>query len=809
MKKYFYSIKIYVLPFFSYFLRLTPSYTLFLKPYSLWLKSYILYFIIVVMSIFFVQYKLFARTPVITQEEVLVGTAPLGMSSAYVASADNVNAIDWNPAGLGFMKNNEVYFSVPLNPIWSRDLEMGFNNFYGAFAMPLNKKYMFGVSWLHIGYSDDPALNWNNKAELEYNEEKISISMARKFSAVFRIGVSLKYYRLGINYDGSVERTGNGAGMDIGISYMPMEKLRLGLLLNNVFTAVMLYDDNTYKSFMSPAVKFGAAYSFVKNNTVELTVDDMIHLGVEQWFFNMFGVRAGIQKEILNFDEPFSFSGGFGFRLNFMQIDYAAVYNNYFGLSHSVAATYRFGFHAYQIDVMDIGIHDMFASQYKIYADTDVVKVKLKNKSKKPLKVKVGFFVNGYMDTPTEKNIVLKPNMPTIVTLPAVFNNNIMDRTEDGFVTGKIILTYEYDKQKSVDEATKEFTLYGRNAFVWDKLEPLAVFVTPKDETIKRFTRGVIQLKAQDKLHDEFISDNFYYAMLLFAALGEYGMTYVVDPSTPFEEVASISGAIDTVQFPMESLQTKTGDCDDVTVLFASCLANIGIPSAFIDVPGHIYMMFYLNMNTDKAKRVFGSEDYFVNINGEAWLPVETTMFGKPFLDALKEGRNELEKWSGAIASGAVDENAVRIVAVQNAWKKYPSAQLNDSFEAKLPAKDKLIERYEKDVDKVLKFLSPAYVKAKKKVNKFPKMASAYNELGLIYANYDIYTVAEKYFKKAIALNKKYSSSYVNLGNIYTLNAKYGEAIKYYNMALKLEPKNKKILKNLAKAKQLQQEELK
>ncbi len=751
----------------------------------------------------------FARVPVLSQEEVTVGTAPFGMANAYIASVDNVNAIAWNPAGLGFMKNNEVYFSVPLNPIWARDLEVGFNNFYGAFAMPINKKYMIGASWLHIGYSDDPALNWNNKPELEYNEEKVTIAVARKFGAKFKVGASLKYYRLGVNYDGAVERTGNGIGMDIGLNYMPIENLKIGMLLNNVFSAVMLYDDSTYQSFMSPAVRLGVAYNFIKNNTVELAFDDKIHLGVEQWFFNLIGLRAGIEKELLNFSEPLSFSVGGGFRLNFLQVDYAGVYNNYFGLSHSVSATYRFGFHAYQVDVLDIGIQDMFAAQYKTYANKDVVKVKLKNKSKKPLKVKIGFLVKGYMDSPTEKDVVLKPGIPTIVTLPAVFNNNIMDRTEDGLVAGKIILTYEYDKQKSVDEATKEFTLYGRNAFIWDKLEPLAVFVTPQDETVKKFTRGIIQLKSQEELDDEFISDNFYYAMLLFEALGEYGMTYVVDPSTPFEEVASTSGAIDTVQFPMESLQTKTGDCDDVTVLFASCLANIGIPSAFIDVPGHIYMMFYLNMDAEKAKSIFGSENYFININDQAWLPVETTMFGKPFLDALKEGRDELEKWSGAVQEGMVDENAVRIVFVQNAWKKYPSAKLNDSFSPKLPDIDGLRKRYAKDVDKMLQFLSPDYVKAISKVKRFNKMASAYNEVALIYASYDIYTLAEEYFKKAIKLDKKYSSPYVNLGNVYMLNGKYDKAIAMYSKALKLEPKNKNILKNLDKAKQLKQEELK
>ena len=56
----------------------------------------------------------FSRVPVVSQEEVLVGTRPLALNGAYVAMADDVTSIGWNPAGLAFLKNNELTFSVPL-----------------------------------------------------------------------------------------------------------------------------------------------------------------------------------------------------------------------------------------------------------------------------------------------------------------------------------------------------------------------------------------------------------------------------------------------------------------------------------------------------------------------------------------------------------------------------------------------------------------------------------------------------------------------------------------------------------------------
>ncbi|MBU1077040.1 MAG: tetratricopeptide repeat protein [Spirochaetes bacterium] len=745
----------------------------------------------------------YTRVPVVSQEEVLVGTRPLALNGAYVAMADDVTSIGWNPAGLAFLKNNELTFSVPLNPIWSRDLDVGFNNFYGAVAFPLSKKYVIAVDWLHIGYSDDPSLNWNNKPELEYNEERVSAAFAMKFSEEFRAGTSLKYYNMGTYYDGSVERKGHGFGMDIGIQYIFSSQFRMGLLINNVFTAVMFYDNSEYASFMSPAVKLGAAYSIIKDNTIELTLDDMVHLGVEHWFFNMLALRGGAQKELLSSSEPFVFGGGLGIKYDFLQVDYALNYHPAFKLSHNVSATYRFGYEAYLVDVLDIQISDVFASQYKSYSGKDMITVKVKNKTKKPLKAKIGFYLSGYMDSPTEKSMVLKGEKETEVILPMVFNNQILDRTGDGAATGKIIITYEKEKQKMVDEHTKQFMLYSRNAFIWENLEKLAVFVTPQDENIKEFTRGVMQLKSQQDLEDEFISDNYYYALLLFVALGEYGMTYVVDPDTPFAEVSKKKDVIDYVQFPVETMKTKTGDCDDLTVLYSSCLANIGIPCAFIDVPGHIYMMFYLGISSSEAGRLLGSRDYFIDVGGDAWLAVETTMIGRSFIDALKEGQESLQKWSEAVAGGSISEDDVRIVFVTEAWKKFPSSQPDEDINVKLPEWKKINKRYQDDIEKILSFYSPEFSMMKKKLEQFPQVAAFHNQLGIFYARNNLNSIAEKYFLQALTLKKDNFSSINNLGNIYLLNAQYKKAIEYYKRALRLKPDKPGVKANLKKAQQL------
>ncbi len=764
--------------------------------------------IILLISIIFISYSIIsARVVLLSQEEILVGTRPSGMSGAFVASADNANSIGYNPAGMAFLKHNEVNFTVPLNPIWERDLKIGFNNFYAASVFPFSKIYALGIDWFHLGYSDDPNINWNKKPELEYSENKVTVAVARKFSEILKIGASLKYYNMGVSYDGTSERKGNGLGMDIGINLQAMDILRIGLLANNIFSAYMFYNNGKNNAFMSPALRIGFAFNLFADNNIELTLDDMIHLGIEHYFFNIFALRAGMQKEILNSKETFSFSGGAGVKYKYLQLDYALNYNKYFNILQSISLTAKFGYHAYLVDVLGVNIDDIFASLYKSYAKNDVVKLKVKNKSKSSLKATIGFMFDKYMDSPTEKVLTLKPNVPVDITLPIVFNNNIMDLKEDGAQSGRIIVTYEFEKEKSVDESARQFMLYSRNAFVWDDLEKLAVFVTPNDETVKSFTRGIIQQNARFELHDEFLCDNYFYTMLLFNALGEYGMTYVIDPNTPFAEISKMKTAIDYVSYPAETLKSKTGDCDDLTVLFCSCLENIGIPCAFIDVPGHIFMLFSLNIPSENALQFFGSDEYFIDMDGTAWMSLETTMFGKPFVEALKEAREEIQKWVTSVEEGKVDKSDIRIVFIEDAWKKYPSAQLSEFWEIKLPDIVKVIEKNKADAIRLLELTQTNYKTVKMQLDQFPEVASSNNEIGIIYEMFGLYSLAETHFQKALKLNPNWESPYNNLGNIYLLNNKIDKAINFYKKALKIKPGDKDIMQNISKAEQLAKEE--
>src|SRR3989339_300673 len=69
-----------------------------------------------------------------------IGVRPLGMGRAFVAAADDVSAVFWNPAGLSRLKNNELtagYLSLFEETSYS----------FASYASPIGKKFSWGAGY--------------------------------------------------------------------------------------------------------------------------------------------------------------------------------------------------------------------------------------------------------------------------------------------------------------------------------------------------------------------------------------------------------------------------------------------------------------------------------------------------------------------------------------------------------------------------------------------------------------------------------------------------------------------------------------
>jgi hypothetical protein len=284
---------------------------------------------------------------------------------------------------------------------------------------------------------------------------------------------------------------------------------------------------------------------------------------------------------------------------------------------------------------------DVFPSSSTVYAFRPIGKARIRNISDETVEAKVSFFVNNYMDEPTvSKTHAVFPGEVAEIPFYAVFNQAI--RTVSSFFVqnGDVYLQASYAEEYD-DRYQTKVLVHGRND--WNgEVTMLRFFMTPDDPEILQYTRSVLE---KSKQHLDTVASSlqkFEKAKLLFNDFASR-MQYVEDPKK----------SQDHVQYPSETLNLHSGDCDDMTVCYSTLLASIGIESAFIDVVppeqpenSHVYMMFnsgvdanYASLLSDNSKR------FIMRNNGDTtqlvWIPVETTSLKKGFSEAWTTGAQE------------------------------------------------------------------------------------------------------------------------------------------------------------------------
>jgi len=102
-----------------------------------------------------------------------VGARPLGMGGAFTAIADNADAPYWNPAGLGFVEQNEI---TTMQTKLSTDAD----HYYISYVKPALGGAL-GVSWIQIGLGSIT----QTSAEVDSDNEVVDLSVFSYFSNAY------------------------------------------------------------------------------------------------------------------------------------------------------------------------------------------------------------------------------------------------------------------------------------------------------------------------------------------------------------------------------------------------------------------------------------------------------------------------------------------------------------------------------------------------------------------------------------------------------------------------------------------------
>lgn len=444
------------------------------------------------------------------------------------------------------------------------------------------------------------------------------------------------------------------------------------------------------------------------------------------------------------------------------------------------------------VEIAKVEVREIFASAYKHYESHPLGKVVVRNNTDGPSAgMKLTFSIKDYMDFPTEVEVPeIGAHEEADLLLKPVFSNRILQVTENTPLQSEIALTYYVNGDARTVTRSFPVTLYERHAMTWDRATKIGAFVTSKDPPVADFARGIVRsyVDAYPNLHSSLV-----YARVLYDALGVYGLSYIVDPTSPYQEFSEKTEAVDYLQYPRDTMERKSGDCDDLSVLFASALENIGIGAALVDVPGHVFVLFNTGI-TEAEHGEFGFPDELLVLHGgTVWVPVELTLVGSSFTRAWQKGAEQYRDWA---AKGKVE-----IIDIHTAWEEFRPVTLppNEGKAARVTSED-IEEKYPDELEELgrqrLVFLSAEYLAT---LRKRPADADALSGLGILYGENGMHTEALEQFQKLLSINKDDPMALNNIGNIYLLQERLADARQMYELAVQASPEDVGIRVNLAR----------
>ncbi len=697
-------------------------------------------------------------------DQLFVGTRPLSMGGAFVAVADDANTITWNPAGLPALRRTEI------TSTYANLYNLGVSQSYLGFVRPFSDRVALGFDWSNIGYDD---------SELTYSENKLNLAVGVQPHKLFSFGLTLKYLMRDMLLDEASYGKGSGVGIDAAFLIQPLKNLKMGIGIYDLNGSSISYKDKTTETILGQAFKLGISYMPINGLTIAGDLGDRVHLGAEYIIASRVSFRAGVQQDISGEEKLLVPSAGLSIKFKTIVMEYGYESVPYLEPTHRFTIALQLSPAVVSITKTTIAHNPIFRSLHRYYESEPFVKVGLKNISDVDLPVDVSLFVPTMMDNPHSETVTLPPKSEEEYDIGVSFSSDVLTSkkaTFDNLVQPEVKVSYKQGGEEKLAQKKMESSyVLGKGKLTWSNPDMIACYVTPADAVVDKFSRNFIQYYTP-VLNDYFGRSNLGRAIILYDALGTHGLVYNIDLETPFLDIADDKSAFDTVKYPGDMLRDKIGDCDDLTALFGSLLANLGIESMFLDVfkpgAGHIFLMFDSGIKPDDVTKYFLDENEVVILNDKVWIPVEATLVGKPFFSAWKQGSLKYNEMKA--------ENYVNEISVKEASAKYLAGS-HITPDMPMPTIDGINDLLKEDIKQYGMWLEQIVYNS---VGSKLIAAEDYYDAGVKYMEFKRYKEAVEMLETAINMKPVFPDAINTLGVCYTKLEEYPKAIEFYEEAL-------------------------
>jgi tetratricopeptide (TPR) repeat protein/sugar lactone lactonase YvrE len=433
-----------------------------------------------------------------------------------------------------------------------------------------------------------------------------------------------------------------------------------------------------------------------------------------------------------------------------------------------------------------LNLRPVFANTFKNPGLNGIGTIKIINNTDKEIEgITFSYMIKDFMDFASESKLEkILPGKSIEVIFNPIFNNNVANVLEDTSVQTTLEASYYENGKRESYVKNVNVKLYEKHKMFWDEPERFATFVTPKDPQVMAFVKSIVAQYPDTK-------DAAIHPAAVFNALGVYGMTYVQNPSDAYLSKFGNASLVDSVQFPRETLEHKSGDYVELVALYAAALESMGISTRVVEVPDHTFMMFSTGIKAESD--AYTVDGMYVIYDDMLWIPVETTLVGNSFSKAWETGSANYNKWNG---------KGLEILNISQAWQKYKPASLPDSKSATIQvSRDGINKKFPNDYLSVIKIGSQLKIRPYlQKIEKDPNDIDSHLQIGIILAKFGDTKEAMKYFDKILSLQADNAAAQNNRGNLLMMDDKFVDAQKAYRGAATASPDDPLIWINLAKA---------
>jgi tetratricopeptide (TPR) repeat protein len=313
------------------------------------------------------------------------------------------------------------------------------------------------------------------------------------------------------------------------------------------------------------------------------------------------------------------------------------------------------------------------------------------------------------------------------------------------------------------------------------------VFISPSSPEVLDFSKYMVGI-ARNHLRTG-LNQNMQFAMYLYEGLRASGISGS-DGQTPYVKYRRDPAGLDAIQFPSQTLMYRSGDLDDLGLLFAASLEAAGIRGALIPLANDFIVACSLGINSAAAGNFFNSLDNLIIIDDEVWMPLALSNFQDGFVNSWAAA-------AAAIRTAYEAEEAFDFIVLADAWQVYPPAVPAAQTAVVNKAPEQNVFRVV-EID-MLRYISselgPKIQNVRDAIASRGGTVTLYNQLGILYVRAGMYNDAKSAFQRSASMGS--DTAMANLGNLAMLEKDTAAAERWYTQALERNPTSRAAVNGL------------